>query len=331
MKKRSSDRIGSLLVLTNPGSRRASEVRKELEDTVSSLDPAPRMTWCEVTSTPEDPGPVDRIFIVGGDGTVNLALRWLAQVAVEAPAAIIPAGTGNNLARGLGIPTTPARSIALALDSTTTRKIDAVHYTLDDGSTGWMLQVAALGFPAVVARRFDRLRRQPVIHHPIRWLGDFFYRILAIITLFSRHTAPIEWKFKTHDRSWEAAGMALFLGNEGTIGGGFRPCPNALLDDGLLDQCLIPSLTPWSAMKLFPKISRGTHLEACPDLTYRQDEKIRIEQPAGPFLVDGDIVGNPQAIDLEVLARHFEVFLPQSFEETSFEETSFEETSFEEK
>jgi diacylglycerol kinase (ATP) len=314
IKNRSSGRIGSLLVLTNPGSRRASEVRKELEDTVSSLDPAPRITWCEVTSTPEDPGPVDRIFIVGGDGTVNLALRWLAQAAVKAPAAIIPAGTGNNLARGLGIPTTPARSIALALDATATRKIDAVRYTLDDVSTGLMLQVAAVGFPAVVAWRFDRLRRQPVIRHPIRWLGDFCYRILAIITLFSRHTAPIRWKFKTQDHSWEAAGMALFLGNEGTIGGGFRPCPAALLDDGLLDQCLIPSLTPWSAMKLFPKISRGTHLETCPGLTYRQDEKIRIKQPAGPFLVDGDIVGNPQVIELEVLARHFEVFLPQSFE-----------------
>ncbi|MDE0958796.1 MAG: diacylglycerol kinase family protein [Planctomycetota bacterium] len=311
MMNRSSDRLGSLLVLTNAGSRRASEVRQELEDTVAALDPAPRLTWREVTSTPEDPGPVDRVLIVGGDGTIHLALRWLEEVQVKAPAAIIPAGTGNNLARGLGIPTTPAEAIALAFEGSTTRKIDVVRYTLDGAASGWMLQVAALGFPAVVAGRFDRLRKQPIIRHPIRWLGDSCYRILAIVTLLGGRIAPFSWKFKTHDSRWDASGMALFLGNEGSIGGGFRPCPAALLDDGLLDQCLIPTLSPWAALKLFPKISRGTHLDAVPDIQYRQDDWLRIEQLSGPFLVDGDIVGHPEVIELEVLARHFEVYLPR--------------------
>ena len=311
MGNRSSSRSGSLLVLTNPGSRRASEVRKLLEETISALAEVPPLIWCEVTSTPENPGPVDRIFIVGGDGTVHLALQWLEQAGVEAPAAILPAGTGNNLARGLGIPTTPARSIALALESSTTRKIDAVRYTLDGESTGLMLQVAALGFPAVVARRFDRLRRLPFIRHPVRWLGDFCYRLLAVFTLFSGHTKPIAWKFKMTDGDWEATGMALFLGNEGTIGGGFRPCPKARLDDGSLDLCLIPHRSPWSSMKLLPKISSGTHLEADPDIIYSQHQKICIEQQASPFLVDGDIVGTPRVIELEVLAGHFEVILPR--------------------
>ena len=43
----------------------------------------------------------------------------------------------------------------------------------------------------------------------------------------------------------------------------------------------------------------------------QQDDWLRIEQLSGPFLVDGDIVGHPEVIELEVLARHFEVYLPR--------------------
>jgi len=303
--------LNSLLVLTNPGSRRAHEVRTELEQSLSELDPAPSVTWIDVISDQPESGAFDRVAIVGGDGSVNLALRWLDRADISAPVAIIPAGTGNNLARGLKIPTAAADSIALALHSSHSRRIDAVRYLLDGEVSGIMLQVAALGMPARVAMQFDRLRHKPLLRHPIRWLGDSFYRLLALVAMARGKNEQQQWRISVDGTDQDGCGSALFLGNEGTIGGGFHPCPRASLDDGLLDLCLIPPLTTVEAIRLFSKISRGKHLEARSDIFYIQCRKVRIEQSAAPFLVDGDIVGAPQEVELEVLPGHLDVILPE--------------------
>ena len=303
--------LNSLLVLTNPGSRRAHEVRAALERSLSELDSAASVTWIDVISDPPKAGAFDRVAIVGGDGSVNLALRWLDRADIRAPVAIIPAGTGNNLARGLGIPVAAADSIALALHSTHSRHIDAVRYRLDEDGSGIMLQVAALGMPARVAMQFDRLRHQSMLRHPIRWLGDSFYRLLALVAVTKGKSEQQQWQINIDGNDQDGCGSALFLGNEGTIGGGFHPCPRASLDDGLLDLCLIPPLTTVEAIRLFSKISRGKHLEARSDIFYIQCRKVRIQQSAAPFLVDGDIVGAPRVIELEVIPGHLEVILPE--------------------
>jgi diacylglycerol kinase family enzyme len=65
------------------------------------------------------------------------------------------------------------------------------------------------------------------------------------------------------------------------------------------------------AIRLFSKISRGKHLEARSDIFYIQCRRVRIEQSAAPFLVDGDIVGAPQVVELEVIPGHLDVILPE--------------------
>ncbi len=300
----------NLLVLTNRGSRRAQPVRAALEEALSSRTDGPEVHWVDVFSTPENRDPVDRVAIVGGDGSVNLAIHWLDQARIDAPVAILPAGTGNNLARGLHIPTDAEASIRCALESTHCRSIDAVRYQLDRQRSGMMLQVAALGMPAAVARRFDQLRHMPMIRQPIRWLGDSFYRWLAIQSALRGRRQRTLWKLDIDGETLEQEGLAIFFGNEGTIGGGFHPCPRARLDDGLLDVCLIPPLSIGESFHLLPRVSRGSHLDDRPDIIYRQCRKLRIEQRPGPFLVDGDIVGNATSIELELVPGRLQVVLP---------------------
>ncbi|MGE4618520.1 MAG: acylglycerol kinase family protein, partial [Planctomycetota bacterium] len=160
--------VRSLLLLTNSGSRRALEIRLQLESYLIDLPDTIEIIWKDVFTSPDPHLTTDRAVIVGGDGTVNLGLSWLKSSGLDVPVALVPAGTGNNLARGLGIPIEPAKAIELAFCTEETRCIDSVQLTYDEKTTGMMLQVAAAGMPALVAQRFDRLRHMPILSHPVR-------------------------------------------------------------------------------------------------------------------------------------------------------------------
>ena len=282
---------------------------REIESWISTKEEPPLLHFREVFSPPEAPGPIDRVVIVGGDGTINLALGWLEGAGIVTPVGIVPAGTGNNLAGGLGIPTAATAAIEIAFSGNELRSIDRVAVTLDGTLEGTLLQVGALGLPARVAARFDGLRHLPVIRHPVRWLGDSIYRLLALAALTRRDSRSTPWKLELDGESLELSGAALFLGNEGTIGGGFRPCPRARIDDGLIDLCLLPTLPLASTLRLFKEVSRGTHLAGGEEIFYRQCRKVRIEQQPSPLLIDGDIVGTPETVEVEGLAEKLDSVL----------------------
>ncbi|MEC9476903.1 MAG: diacylglycerol kinase family protein [Planctomycetota bacterium] len=303
--------IRSLLILTNPGSRQARKVRQQLESLLADHHDRLEIHWKDVFSPSQFDQQVDRVLLVGGDGTINLGLSWLKSAGIVAPVALIPAGTGNNLARGMGIPVAVERSIELALGTSTTHRIDGVDLKYDGESAGMMLQVAAAGMPAHVAGRFDRLRHLPVICHPIRWSGDWIYRLLALLTIAGQQNREFDWQLELDGELLEVQGAALFFGNEGTIGGGFTPCPEARIDDGLLDVCLLPTLPFGETLRLFKQVSAGTHLEENDAVIYRQCRTVRFRQVEGPFLVDGDIRGNPQRIELECSPGAVELVLPE--------------------
>ena len=304
--------VRSLLLLTNPGSRRASEVQRELESQVAELDGSCQVTWRDVFSSPETELAVDRAVIVGGDGTVNLGLKWLQEAGIRAPVALIPAGTGNNLARGLGLPVKTSEAIEIAFCTPDTHKIDAVGLNYDGETRGLMLQVGAAGMPALIAQRFDHLRQMPVISLPVRWIGDPFYRLLALQAIASNENRRFEWSIDIDGEPMELSGSALFFCNEGTIGGGFTPCPKSNVNDGLLDVCLLPTLGFRETLRLYREVSAGTHLETRDDIFYRQCKRVRLEQTRFPFLVDGDIMGTPEVIEMQVFPDSIELVLPQS-------------------
>lgn len=303
--------IQSILILTNPGSRRAKEVRQKLESVLDDRDGALEVIWRDVFSDAEYHR-ADRVLIAGGDGTVNLGLSWLTKAKMNTPVALIPAGTGNNLARGLGIPVDTDQAIQVALGTSNTRKIDGIDLKFQEQSAGLMLQVAAAGMPAHVARRFDRLRHLPLISHPVRWIGDPVYRLLALLTIAGNENRKFQWQIELDEEVLDIDGAALFFGNEGTIGGGFTPCPRARIDDGLLDVCLLPTLPFRQTLRLFDQVSKGIHLEENNDILYRQCRKVRLSQVSFPFLVDGDIRGYPELIELQCLPQCVELVIPEN-------------------
>jgi diacylglycerol kinase (ATP) len=290
---------------------------RELARAAADSAPLAFVPLPELEGVPEAP---ERLIVLGGDGTVSAAVDWLERRSFRSPIAIVPAGTGNNLARGLGIPLEPGAALELALAGRRLRAVDAIRYsTPGGGGSGGrprlFIQTAALGFPADIAGRYDRWRRQRLFRLVARPLGPYVYRWLALSGLLAakrrerRGERLLRLRAALPGETIDETVLAVFLGNEKSLGGNFHPCPRAEVDDGKLDLCLVRAGTGASYLDTFRRVVRGEHLELARTVLYRQSAgplELELSEPAA-LLADGDLWVESARFRFEVLPRRVEV------------------------
>ena len=105
--------------------------------------------------------------------------------------------------------------------------------------------------------------------------------------------------------------LAIFVGNEKSLGGDFVPCPNARIDDGKLDICLVRAAPSESYLRLFAKVSRGEHVALTDSVVYRQSEgPVTLElSRKSPFLADGDLWLSSERYELTVAPEQLELLI----------------------
>jgi len=236
---------------------------------------------------------------------VNGVGAWLLNSGIGADLAIVPGGTGNNVALVLGIPRDRRQTLELALHGEERRRIDAIRYRspAEAGSPGgrvssrFIIQSGAWGYPAEIAGRYAALRRGRIFRRLAYPLAGRIYRLLALAGLLRekrrqrRGEAGLLLQAKLPGEAIEAEVLAVFVGNDPTLGGGFHPCPRASLDDGLLDLCIVRSKGGTPLLSLLQSVGRGDHLALERDVEYRQTPgpiEMSFSRPT-PFLADGDI------------------------------------------
>lgn len=160
----------------------------------------------------------------GGDGTLREVAEAMALAGSDASLALLPLGTANDFARAAGIPLAPVE--ALSLLEFEPRPIDLGEV---DGQL--FLNMATGGFGSkVTANTSEELKKL---------LGGAAY-FLTGLTRFSEVHAAFG-RFKGPDFAWEGDFLALGIGNGRQAGGGHALCPQARIDDGLLDICIVPA------------------------------------------------------------------------------------------
>jgi diacylglycerol kinase (ATP) len=219
---------------------------------------------------------MDLVCAWGGDGTVNEVGSVLAFR--HAALAIVPAGSGNGLARALAIPLGPAAALRHALRAPERR--------IDVGEIGGhlFLNVAGVGFDAHIASEFGRERGQRGFRRYVRIVARelFAYRPRAcrvtIGTVTTEHRA-----------------FLLTVANGPQWGNGAIVAPAARLDDGLLDLVTVESPSTLQLLRSVPRLFRGT-LDRSPTVTIRQVAEARIsgEVPL-LFHFDGEPVLSTEA------------------------------------
>jgi diacylglycerol kinase (ATP) len=211
------------------------------------------------------------LVVVGGDGTVALGAQIVAESAVRL--GVVPAGSGNDFARALGLDETDVdhavRSMLQAL-SRPVVEIDAIELRsgIDGDPTGSARTIAlgnvSLGFDALVNARANDSRLAP----RVRYTGAVARELRAF--------RPLKYWIEVDGGPREDIDASLLtLCNTGVFGGGMRLVPDARVDDGQLDLAIVSGLGRAGLVRFFPRVYRGTHT-SLPVFTTRRVREIRV-------------------------------------------------------
>lgn len=274
-----------LVLLVNPsagkgrGAAAGHRAERTLRDagvelTVLSGDTAAHTRALAHHAVAQHPG---GIVVVGGDGTLTGIADVLADSGI--PVTLVPAGTGNDLARALGIPTGDAGRAASAALSGRPRRIDLGSIS-SQGREAAFLTVAALGFDARVSERTNTLR------HP---RGALRYYLAIVIELL--RLTPTDFRVSIDDEAdLPMPGTLLAVGNTSSYGGGMPICTGAEPDDGALDVVHVAPLSRVKLLRVFPLLLRGTHLRR-PEVTHRRATRVHVSAPGLIVYADGERAG----------------------------------------
>ncbi len=192
-------------------------------------------------------GSVDGLVVAGGDGMVHLGANICAATGV--PLGIVAAGTGNDIARELGLPVRDAATAVERILAGRTRAVDAARLVMATGEQRWFVGVLAAGFDAVVNERANGWRWPK---GPMR----YNLAVLRELPVFR----PIPYVLELDGERHELDAMLVAVGNGPAYGGGMRVVPDASFDDGLLDVLVLREIPVREFIRVFPRVRTGGHV-----------------------------------------------------------------------
>ncbi len=228
---------------------------------------------------------VERLIVVGGDGTMHFALQGLAGS--DCALGVVPLGSGNDLAGSLGVPAKLDEAVERAI-SGPIRRIDLIR-------VGPIVSVSYLGvgFDSEVTRTANQVRhlRGPLI---------YVWSVIKTLATFKAPHLRVE-----HDGGvFEGKAMFAVAANLPRFGGGMKIAPDARFDDGLLDLVIVREVSRLGLLRVFPKVYPGKHVgHPAVEILRTRRAVLSIDRPL--YLYGGGEPVRPMApgdrVELEVL------------------------------
>jgi YegS/Rv2252/BmrU family lipid kinase len=239
------------------------------------------------------------VIVLGGDGSVHLVAQSLYDLGdlTDAILGLIPLGTGNDLARTLGLPLDPADAAEIVLDGSS-RQLDL----LVDDTGGVVVNAAHVGVGAEAGKAAADLKSS---------LGKLAYAAGA-----AKAGASIDgWKLEVlvdGETINDAATAVLMVGiaNGGSIGGGTQLAPDASPDDGLADVIVSRAIGPLARVGYAAQLTLGRH-GARDDVIAVRGREARITGEPAPINVDGELEDDVTNRIWKVLPRAWRVISPR--------------------
>lgn len=241
----------------------------------------------------------DALVVVGGDGMVHLGANLVGGTSI--PLALLPTGTGNDLAKMLGIPEHDIDGAVAGLLAALDREPDVMDTAIaswdEAGERRERRFVGALscGFDAIVNERANRMRRPK---------GASRYTI-AILRELAR-LSPIPYRIEHDGGAIEIDGVLVSVANNRSLGGGMLIAPEASLTDGLLDLFIVEALSRITFLRIYPKVFRGEHVTD-PHVQIIRTTRARVTAPGIIGYADGERLG-PLPVDVEVAPASLRFF-----------------------
>ena len=231
------------------------------------------------------------LICVGGDGLIHDLLPLLLKH--EIPLLVVPAGTGNDFARTIGLHGEKLHTILELPIAQAPSQINVGAIEHKEGSTPFV-QILSTGFDAVVNERANNFK---VIR------GSIKYVIAVLLEV---------WKFRAIDFTLKVDGelitqqaMLVCVANGTSYGGGMKIVPHANHDDGLLDVMVVDRVNPLRLLLVFPRVFFGTHIKH-PKVHFHSGKQIEISGETHAY-ADGERISS-LPINISISERSLQVY-----------------------
>jgi len=224
------------------------------------------------------------VVAAGGDGTVNEIVNGILQSGSEKILGVIPIGSGNDFAKMLNL---KPFKIKMAIESlrrrnTVVSDVGLIEFLRRDGTLGtrFFINGVGIGFDATVAnesRKIKHLRGIPLY-------------MLALFRTLAKYETP-EMDVKVDGKNISGKIFLIAIGNGISAGGGFLLTPDAKINDGIFDVCLVRDISILRILQVLPTVLKGKHTKY-PEVTMMKAKEIEINSNSDLVLhADGEILG----------------------------------------
>ena len=234
---------------------------------------------------------VEALVVCGGDGLVHLGVQAVAGTGV--PLGLIPSGTGNDVARYLGLPRTDPVAAADRIIASRRRTIDLAR-----SGDRYFVTVLAAGFDAIVNERANAMT----------WpRGQMRYNLATLAELRTFRPIPYTLQLDTASgpETLDCEAMLVAVGNGPSFGGGLRITEGALLDDGLLDVVVITRMSKPKLVRSYPRLFTGK-IDGVAEYVHRRVRSVTVAAPGIVSYADGERFG-PLPLTVECVPGALEV------------------------
>ena len=221
------------------------------------------------------------VAALGGDGSVSLAANGI--IGTGAALAALPAGTGDDFAKGIG-----AGKLETAIELLANPKtvdLDVIEVTTGSAQRNYV-NIAGAGFDSEVNETANGMRVR------LGATGTYLAALMKTLSKFS----PAAFTIQVDDERIELDAMLVEIGSGRWTGGGMRVLPSAWMNDGLLDVCIVESLSKPAFLRAFPRVFSGSHTTH-PKVRMRTGTRVQVEANRRvPVYADGELIGPLPAI-----------------------------------
>ncbi|MCR4425556.1 MAG: diacylglycerol kinase family lipid kinase [Firmicutes bacterium] len=214
----------------------------------------------------------DTVAAMGGDGTTNEVVNGIAGTG--ATLGLIPCGTGNDFAVAMGIPK-DVREACRILAAGKTRRVD-----LGRVNDKYFISTFGVGFDARVTRE---------VNQGFKFARGILVYILAVMKVIWTYAPERMHLVVDGEEVVVDAPLLVAVANWQSYGGGMRICPEASVDDGVFDVCVVANMSKLRFLQSFPRVISGTHVRL-PEVRIVRAKSVRIKcGRMEPFHIDGEV------------------------------------------
>ena len=240
---------------------------------------------------------IEYIVAAGGDGTINEVINGImkSENPDKVKLGIIPVGGGNDFIKNIDYPKKLEKQIKL-IRRRITQKID-----IGQVEDYYFINTLGIGFDAQVAITYSKSKTLD---------GSAGYMKAVMKTLIKCKSYPVE--IQVNDISIKGDKLFVSVGNGKCCGGKFHLTPDAKIDDGVFDFCIIDKLTRREIIKFLPKVIKGKHVNL-PMVTMLRGKEIIVKSNEDlPVYMDGEIpdLNDRKNINIKIIPKKINLIVP---------------------